>query len=68
MNKQRVTIDLEYDREDAVHWVLFGGTGKVIRSSRTSDDRMPFATGGAALMRAAKVADQVLWLERSCAA
>jgi len=67
MRKQTVTIDLEYDREDAVHWVLYGATGKVIRTSRTSDDRLPFASGGQALLRAAKVADQVLWLERSCA-
>lgn len=58
MTKQRITIDLEYDRSDAVHWVLHDETGKVIRSSRTSDDRLPFATGGAALMRAAKVVDQ----------
>lgn len=68
VSKQRVTIELEYEREDAVHWVLLGGTGKVIRSSRTSDDRLPFASGGAALTRAAQVADRVLWLERSCAA
>jgi hypothetical protein len=49
-------------------WALFGATGKKITDClRYNRDGLPFSSSEAAVVNAAKAADKLLWLERSCA-
>lgn len=66
MTRQQITIEIDEYPDGAVHWRLFGATGKLITDSTRWGDKMPYSSADGALTGAAKAAHKLLWIERSC--
>ncbi len=67
MTRQRITIEINELEDGAVHWRLFGATGKAITDSSKWGDKAPFSSVDGALRGATIAAHKLLWVERSCA-
>lgn len=65
--KQRFTIELTERPDGMFVWTLYGGTGKKVTDwLKHNRDELPFSSSETAVVNAAKAADKLLWLERSC--